>query len=321
MHNKYFAAIDVGTNSFHVIIVKILENGKFKIIDKEREVIRLGSLNGRTLSLIAEEEIEHAIKILAGFKKIANFYFAEIKAIATSAVREAKNKDTFIKRILDETGIKIDVIEGNEEAKLINLGVSKALSLKNKKSLCLDIGGGSTEFILADKEKIIYAESVKIGAVRLSKKFFDNFILSDQLIADCSGFVEQQILSNAKIILNESFEIAAGSSGTIQSIAGMINFKKKGKQVKSLNKFSFSRNELQLVAEEILSHKTKAERLQIKGIEEKRADIIPSGIIILSKIFELFNIKEIVVSDYALREGIVINYIAQNGSAFKEHLF
>lgn len=321
MQNKYFAAIDVGTNSFHVIIVKILENGSFKIIDKEREVIRLGSLNGRALSLIAEEEIEHAIKILSGFKKIANFYLAEIKAIATSAVREAKNKDAFIKRVLNETGIKIDVIEGNEEAKLINLGISKALSLKNKKSLCLDIGGGSTEFILADKEKIIYAESVKIGAVRLSKKFFDNFILTDQLVADCSGFVEQQILSNSKIILNESFEIAAGSSGTIQSIAGMINFKKKGKQVKSLNKFSFTRNELQLVAEEILSHKTKAERIQIKGIEEKRADIIPAGIIILTKIFELFNIKEIVVSDYALREGIVINFIAQNGNAFKDYLF
>ena len=321
MRNKYFAAIDVGTNSFHIIIVKILENGSFKIIDKEKEVIRLGSLNGKALSIISEEEISRAVKILSGFKKIANFYNAEIKAIATSAVREANNKVEFIKRIFDETGISIEVIEGSDEAKLIYLGISKALSLEKKKSLCIDIGGGSTEFILAEEGKIIFAESVKIGAVRLSKKFFDDFILTDQSVGDCAAFVERQILSNSKIITDGRFEIAAGSSGTVQSIAGMIKFNGKGSRGKSLNSFSFTQKELHIVAKEILNSRTTAERLLIKGIEEKRADIIPAGIIILSKIFDLFRINELVVSDYALREGIVLNFISKNSNARKDYLF
>lgn len=321
MLNKYFAAIDVGTNSFHVIIVKILENGSFKIIDKEREVIRLGSLNGKALSCISEEEIAKAVKILSGFKKIANFYNAEIKAIATSAVREARNNIEFIQRIFNETGITIEIVEGKDEAKLIYLGISKALKLEDKKSLCIDIGGGSTEIILADKGKIIFAESIKIGAVRLSKKFFDNFVLTDQLAEDCAAFVEKQILSNRKITPIGCFDIAAGSSGTIQSIAGMIKYKGKGRINKALNNYSFTQEELNSVAEEILNNKTTAERLLIKGIEEKRADIIPAGIIILSKIFELFHISELVVSDYALREGIVINFISNNSATSIGHLF
>ncbi|MHB1687570.1 MAG: Ppx/GppA phosphatase family protein [Ignavibacteriaceae bacterium] len=319
MQNRYLAAIDVGTNSFHIIIVKVLENGSFKIIDREREVIRLGAAGIRplgksknSLSHISNDEIFKAIKILFGFKKIAYFYGAEIRAVATSAVREAKNRKEFIDKIFNETGIKIEVIDGRDEAKLIYIGASKAMSLQNKKALCIDIGGGSTEFVLADKGKIIFAESVKVGTVRLSKKFFHNFVLTEQSVNECTAFVEEQILSNMKIKSKEKFELAVGSSGTIQSIAAMVNYWKKGKDVKSLNNFSFSAGELKEIASEIMKRKTSAERLLIKGIEQKRADIIPAGIIILTKIFEIFNLKEITVSEYALREGIILDSISSS---------
>jgi len=312
MQYKYLAAIDIGTNSFHMIIVKLLEDGAFRIIDREREVIRLGSLTGNNLSQINEDEILRAIKILNKFKKVAAFYGATIKAAATSAVREANNKKEFVERVFSETGIKIEIISGNDEARLIYLGISKALPVGNKKFLCIDIGGGSTEFILADKGNIIYAESVKVGAVRLSKKYFDNYILTEKSVKECSDFVEQQILSNKNIRLEETFDMAIGSSGTIESVAAMVSSIKKNTQVKSFNNFSYSKKDLYRTVENILEKKTSQERLTIKGLEAKRADIIPAGVIILKKIFELFRIEEIIISEFALREGIIFDFIYKN---------
>ena len=151
--NKCIAAVDMGTNSFHLIIVQVRKNGSFKIIDREREVIRLGSHKGTDLSIISEGEIEKSIDVLSEFDKIAKFYGAELRAIATSAVREAGNKDEFITRVYDATGIAVEAIEGVKEAELIYLGVQKALDVKNKRVFCVDIGGGSTEFLVGDKGK------------------------------------------------------------------------------------------------------------------------------------------------------------------------
>ncbi len=314
MSYKYLAAIDIGTNSFHMIIAKILDDGSFRIVDREREVIRLASLTGNNLSLIEEEEILRAIRILKKFKKVAIFYNAGIQARATSAVREAINKDEFIKRVFAETEIQIETINGSEEARLIYLGISKALPLHDKKSLCIDIGGGSTEFVLADKGNIIYAESVKIGAVRLSKKFFDDYILTENSIRECSDYAGQQILSNRNINFKENFDVAVGSSGTIESVAAMSAAKNKWEAEKSLNNFVYSKQDLEEVADIILEKKTSKERLKIKGLEAKRADIIPGGVIILKKIFEIFSIEKITISEFALREGIIMDFISKNGS-------
>ena len=183
--------------------------------------------------------------------------------------------------------------------------MSHALPIQNKSALCIDIGGGSTEFILAEKGKIIFAESVKIGAVRLSKRFFPKFELNDIRIAECKSYVKELILANKNLARKVSFDVAIGSSGTIESAAEMIISSQKRRELKSLNSFTYSREELDLIAEEILKRKTIAERIKIKGLEQKRADIIPAGIIILQTIFEVFKIESVVISEYALREGII----------------
>lgn len=310
MRNKYFAAIDMGTNSFHLIIVEVMPDGAFKIVDREREVIRLGLNKGEDLSFIAEDETNRAIKILSGFKKLADHYNAEFKAVATSAVREAKNKEEFLERVLRETEIKVYVIDGSREASLIYLGVQKALSVNDKDVLCIDVGGGSSEFIFGQKGKIVFAESIKIGAVRLSKKFFPDYVLTEHLIKDCSDFAEEQIRVNANINLKIEIDEAVGTSGTMQSAAWMIAHPGKLRNNKSLNGFSFAYDQLKELTEKILHYKTLEERKLIKGIELKRADILPAGLIILCKVFELFNLKRMTISEYALREGIISEMLA-----------
>ncbi len=302
----------MGTNSFHLIIAKVKKNGSFKIVDREREVIRLGSHEGQNLSIISPGEIEASVEVLLRFKKLSGIYGTNMNALATSAVREAENKNEFISLIKERTGIKVKVIEGHHEARLIYLGVKKALPISDKKVLCIDIGGGSTEFILGDNGEPAFAESVKIGAVRLSKKFFPDYVLTPKSVSECEKFIEQEIKSNRRIKLNTEIDFAVGSSGTIQSAASIICSVKYSKPPASLNGFTFSSDELKIIFNDMMRLKTPSERINIKGLEAKRADIIPAGMLVLKKIFDLFGIRKMTVSEFALREGILLEMISKS---------
>lgn len=308
-NTKRVAAIDMGTNSFHLIVAERKEDGNLKILDREREFIRLGSEHENDLSIISEKEIEKAINVLQTFLKIASEYDAKIRVVSTSAVREAKNKNNFVDRILKQTGVKVEVVDGTEEARLIFLGMKNALSINDKSVLGIDIGGGSAEFIYGVKGNPVYAESIKIGAVRLSKQFFPNFIITGSAIKECTEYVEEQIKLNKNIDSNIKFDFAVGSSGTIDTICMLQKNKTIDKKKKKLNGYSFSESEFNEIYNLIMSLKTSAERLNIPGIEAKRADIFPAGLIVLKKAFEIFKINKMVLSDYALREGIVYDCI------------
>ena len=309
------AAVDMGTNSFHLLIVRVKKDGSFKIIDREREVIRLGSHKGKELNIISEGEIEKAIDTLNDFNKIAKFYGADLRAIATSAVREARNKSEFITRVFDKTGIAVEAIEGKKEAELIYSGVQNALDVKKKRILCVDIGGGSTEFILGDKGKTIFAESVKIGAVRLSKRFLNDYHLTDEGIIACEKFIDSQIDAIPSLNEKYSYDFAVGTSGTILAAAAIINFRRNNRFKKSMNGFTFSKDEMLNLTDDILECESPVDRLSIKGMEVKRADIIPAGMLILRKAFNRFNLKSMTVSENALREGIIIETIKQMDEA------
>ena len=312
MENCCFAVADMGTNSFHMIIAKLKTDGSLKIIDKERKVIRLGLHKGKDLSYIAEDETGIAIEVLSKFKKLADSYGAEFRAVATSAVREAKNKSEFITKIKNAIGISIEIIDGEEEAGLIFNGVRRALSVSRKNVLCIDIGGGSTEFINVDHNKTIFAESIKVGAVRLSKHFFPHYLISDESVNDCINYIKRLLKESLSKYFHNKFEMVVGTSGTIEALATIIIKQKNIAIPKSLNSFSFDRNEFELISMKILSAKTTEERMNIKGMEQKRADIIPAGLLILNEIFKLFKIETITISDYALREGVIFDMMDKN---------
>ena len=310
--NKCIAAVDMGTNSFHLIIVQVNSDGSFKIIDREREVIRLGSHKGKEFSFISEGEMEKAVDVLKDFAKIAQFYKADVRAIATSAVREARNKEEFINRVFEETGITVEAIGGRIEAELIYLGVQHALDVQDNKILCVDIGGGSTEFLLGENGISEFAESVKIGAVRLSKLFFPDYNLSPSGIENCRRYIKDKLKINSNLHSNHSFDIAVGTSGTIVAAASIISFRRSGKFKKSLNGFSFAEKEIFELTSDVLKCKSPVDRLFIEGMEIKRADIIPAGLIILTEVFQTFQLKEMTVSENALREGIIIDTISKS---------
>lgn len=310
--HKRFAAIDIGTNSFHLIIVEVTETGDLKLLDRERVFLRLGSEFGEDLSFISDNEIEKAIVVLKRFSSLANHYKASIRAVSTSAVRESKNKLEFINTMFEQTGIKVETIEGPEEANLIFLGMKNALPLNDKSVLCIDIGGGSTEFIYGVNGKSVFAESVKIGAVRLSKKFFPDYIITDSAIKQCSDYVEQLIEVNPNIKTDLNIDFAVGSSGTIDTICMIKRAKSKNKINTRLNGYEFDKSDLDEIYNYVMKLKTPAQRTNVKGIEAKRADIIPAGFIIIKKVFEIFNIKKMVLSEYALREGVVFDFLSKN---------
>jgi exopolyphosphatase/guanosine-5'-triphosphate,3'-diphosphate pyrophosphatase len=311
LSNHVVAAIDMGTNSFHLIIVELLKNGKLKFLDRQREFLRLGSELGGVSGSISTSETIKAITVLKNYFALAKYHKAEIKIVATSAVREAKNQKEFIDKVFKETGIIINTIEGKEEAKLIYIGMKNALPISDKKVLCVDIGGGSTEFILAENGNPIFAESVKIGAVRLSKKFFPDYIITEKGIEQCSNFVEEQIKLNKNIYFDKQFDFAIGSSGTVDTICLIKQYQQSKNIKEKLNGCSFTDVEFRETYNMIMSLKTAEERLQIPGLHANRADIIPAGMIILKIIFELFSVKKMVLSEYALREGIIFNTISR----------
>jgi exopolyphosphatase/guanosine-5'-triphosphate,3'-diphosphate pyrophosphatase len=246
---------------------------------------------------------------LKRFKSLADSADAPVRAIATSAVREAENSREFIQKVKSETGIKIEIASGFEEARYIYLGILQALPVFSKKILMIDIGGGSTEFLVASQREIYYDNSLKLGAIRLTKKFFNDDKIDSKEIKECRNFIKGIMNPVVRQIKKYDFETVVGSSGTIVNIANIISLAKGNPPDFKLNNFTFTSEELFPVIEQILEAKSAKQRAKIAGLDEARADIIAGGALILEQIFKELKIKELTVSEYALREGIIMDTI------------
>jgi exopolyphosphatase / guanosine-5'-triphosphate,3'-diphosphate pyrophosphatase len=305
--NGILSAIDIGTNSFHLIIAQI-RNDQFMVIDRSKEVVRLG-LSSSDMKYITEEAMDRGVMALKRFKALSDLHNASIRAVATSAVREALNKAEFIRRVKTETDIDIEIISGYEEARLIYLGVLQSLPVYKDKVVVIDIGGGSTEFIYGQKGEISFAESLKLGSVRYTQKFFMGEKLDMNTLFDCRETVRGVITPILRNIDKRNVDHFIGTSGTIYNIASIIKGIDRDDSGQTLNDFTFTRKELSGAVDRILSYKTNFERSKISGLDSGRSDIIVAGAIILEQIFSEFKIKEMTVSDYALREGVVLDSI------------
>ncbi len=315
------AAIDIGTNSFHLVVVEAdPKTANFKILGREKEVVRLGS-GSTDMKYLNAEAIERGIASLKRFKNISDSMNATIRAIATSAVREAKNQNDFIRKAKHETGINIEVASGVEEARYIYLGVLQALPVFDEKILLIDIGGGSTEFLVGHKREIYYDNSLKLGAMRMTQRFFKDKEPDSKDVKDCRKYVKGIMSTVVRELWESDFEKVIGSSGTIMNIANIINLKRGGDEETKLNNFTYRKDELLEVVEEIISAKSIKERKEIPGLDSSRADILAAGAIILEQIFCELKIKEITVSEFALREGIIYDTIEKEFKHIKhDHL-
>jgi exopolyphosphatase / guanosine-5'-triphosphate,3'-diphosphate pyrophosphatase len=317
--NDYLAAIDIGTNSVHLVVVKVNENNRFEIIAQEKEVVRLGS-GSKDMKYLKEDAMDRGMEALKRYKQIADISRAEIKAVATSAVREALNKEVFLQRARAEAGIEVEIISGFEEARLIYLGVMQALPIFDKKILLIDIGGGSTEFLVGKSGEMIEANSLKLGAIRLTDQFFKEDPIDPKSVNRCRQYVEVYLHPMAREVRKHGFETAVGSSGTILNIAQMIQILRHEQPTRFLSNFTFSRMELAEVVKLLVKADTLKKRQKIEGLDPKRADIILAGAIILEQAFEKMSIDSMTVSGFALREGVILDTLQKHKGDAMRHL-
>lgn len=315
--NNILAAIDIGTNSFHLVIAKIDSKNRFTVVTKTKEMVRLGN-SSNDMKYISKESIERGVETLKRFKLICDSYNAEIIAVGTSATREALNKDDFLNRVYEETGIEINIVSGYEEARLIYLGVMQSLDIYKKKILLVDIGGGSTEFLIGKKGIVEIAGSLKLGSVRLTKKFDLGEKVSKANLKSARSYVKGAMNQIVRILQDKDYELVIGSSGTIANIGSIIISEDipLNDQDVNMNGFVIKKKALYTAVEKIYKADTTQERLKIPGLDPKRADIITAGSVILEQIFTDLEIEKMTLSGYALREGIIMNYIQQNSGEF-----
>jgi exopolyphosphatase / guanosine-5'-triphosphate,3'-diphosphate pyrophosphatase len=307
------AFIDIGTNSIRLLLVQH-ENGAYRIITQQKETVRLGEGEFSSSEYLQPEAVNRAILVCSKFAELAHSYATEnIIAVATSATREAENQADFIHRLRHEAGIDVSVISGREEARLIYLGISSGVNLNNKNAFFIDIGGGSTEIIVGDKNEYFYLDSLKLGAIRLASLFpADNKgIISPAKYALLQQHVRDTAIRAIQKIQEFPVELAYGSSGTIENLAEIAS--------RMFNKRHLQRNDylnyqqLKQVIEYLCSLPLD-ERRKVPGINPDRADIIIGGAAVIETFMRDLGLERLYISDRSLRDGLLVDYLYRNES-------
>jgi len=318
MSNQTIAALDVGTNSFHLVVARDTPNG-FEVLTREKRSVRLGE-GGGDMKQLSADAIDRGIDTLRHMKKIADAHNASIVAVATSAVREATNSQEFVHRALQETGIHIEVISGVEEARLIHAGVTQALPISDATALLIDIGGGSTEVTIADHGVETFVRSFKLGAVRLTNRFFAGKTVHPAAPRACQSFVQSLIEPATREIRDSHHNIAVVTSGTAETLARMCWLAERGEIPRIMNGATFNAEELRRVTERLVAAQSVQDRLRIPGLDSNRADIIVAGALILDTMAQSFGISTFTYCDFALREGVLLEASRRAHPEFHQEL-
>jgi exopolyphosphatase / guanosine-5'-triphosphate,3'-diphosphate pyrophosphatase len=300
------AIIDLGTNTFQLLIIE-QDGHNFKTIHEESYAAKIG-MGGISSGIITEEGIKRGVKGLQYFKQMSDnegIITENVLATATSAVRNAKNGDDFCQRVLVETGIKINVISGEEEATLIYEGVKLGIDIGTEPSMIMDIGGGSVEFIICDKNRIMYKKSFEIGGQRLMDKFMNTDPISPRSVGALRDYLEEQLMPLTNAVHQYAPVCVIGSAGSFETLIDMFYMKNHGhlpmpEQISfDLPIIEFYDSFLKLVS------KNHDERMALAGMKELRVDMIVVGVCLIDFVLKRFDIQQIKVSNYALKEGVL----------------
>jgi exopolyphosphatase / guanosine-5'-triphosphate,3'-diphosphate pyrophosphatase len=313
------AALDVGSNSLHLVVAETDHEKPYKVLASAKETVRLGRSAARE-SRLSPTAIERAVTAIKKFRAKADAFGAqEFIAAATSAVRDAVNRQTFIERAEREAGVHIDVLSGIEEARLIALAVSvRRRGLDRRRMLVIDIGGGSTELAVTQNEEPAALVSLKLGAVRMTEKLISTDPISDKQLRRLRGELRAVIEPRAAEIKKTGFEKCLGTSGTINALSFIatqrrIAARKGGRPRAGSGEVSISYQEVCALNQEFAGMSLN-ERLSIRGLNRARAEIIVAGGQILEAVMESVGVAELTVCDWALREGIIISHLMRRGA-------
>jgi exopolyphosphatase/guanosine-5'-triphosphate,3'-diphosphate pyrophosphatase len=315
--DRILAAIDVGTNSIHMVVVRIQPAiPAFTIIAKEKTTVRLGDRD-RDTGKLTSQAMARAMDALKRCKEIAQSLNAEdIVAVATSAVREAPNGSAFLQQIETELRLMVNLISGQEEARRIYLGVLSGMEFGNQPHIIIDIGGGSTELVLGDSHEPRTLSSTKVGAVRLTADFINTDPISNSefnyLQAFVRGMLERSVEEVQAHLKAGELPRLVGTSGTIESLAIIHAREKLGVIPAPLNGYQFSLKDLRDIVNQLrkLSYE---EKLNVPGMSDRRAEIIVAGAVILQEAMTLLGMETVTICERSLREGVVVDWMLTHG--------
>jgi exopolyphosphatase/guanosine-5'-triphosphate,3'-diphosphate pyrophosphatase len=300
------AVIDLGSNTFHLLIVD-KQGAVVHTLVKEQIPTKIAKA-GINQGIITEEATERALAVLHDFRRQIDCFqvpAAQIKAIGTSAVRNARNSREFCQTVEKETGITIEVISGDREAELIYEGVGQALDLGTAPSLIMDIGGGSVEFIIGNASRIFWKQSFEIGGQRLLEKFVLTDPISASAIQRMNNYFQEQLLPLVNAAHQYAPQTLIGSSGSFDTLVDMDFMHRIGQLPDPpLTGFDYSLEEFYR-AYELLTSLNHDERMAIPGMIELRVDMIVPAVVLIAHVLKSLNIKHIRCSTYALKEGMM----------------
>lgn len=315
--DRILAAIDIGTNSIHMVVVRVHPAiPAFTIVAKEKDTVRLGDREPKTGDL-TPVAMKRAISALQRCQELAKSFNAEqIVAVATSAVREAPNGRDFLKRVDAELGLFVNLISGQEEARRIYLGVLSGLEFNRTPHIIIDIGGGSTELILGDSHEPRSLSSTKVGAVRLTAEYITTDPISNaellSLQAYIRGMLERPVEELLAYLQPGEQPRLVGTSGTIETLAIIHAREKLGMVPNPLAGYQLSQKDLKEIVKR-LALMSYAERATIPGMSDRRSEIIVAGAVILLEAMTLLNIECLIIGERALREGVVVDWMLTHG--------
>ena len=304
MQPETVAVIDLGTNTFHILIVEVEASGTYHIVERLRLPVMIGK-GGINQGLITEEGQQRALAALRQFADIIEQRkIKHVRATATSAFRNARNGAALVQRIQEETGIVVDIIDGNQEAELIFRGVQEALSLDKESVLIMDIGGGSVEFILSSDQQIRWKQSFEIGAQRL----LDRFDIQDPISAENRDELTTYFQERLADLLKASEEwqptTLVGASGTFETLCDIHAHQHHLTVADDACELPMSADSFSDILQELML-KNRAERLAMSGMVEMRVDMIVVAAWLIQFVLEKLGIKKLRVSAYALKEGVL----------------
>ena len=304
------AAIDCGTNSIHMIVVRIRPDLSFEVIDREKEMVRLGSggLDGKALT---QEAMSTGLQTFSRFRRLAESHqVEEILAAATSAVREAENGGEFLSAVERETGIKTQVISGTEEARLIHLAAVYGVDVTGASAVVVDIGGGSVEITHGAGASVRSAKSFKLGVIRLTERYVRSDPLSKRDERKLVKHLDHELGAYLKDIAAAGFDRVIGTSGTILSLGAMASAERR-RAADELRNLRVSARQIHRLRREVTT-RSISERMKLPGLDPRRADLVVAGGVLLDTILTRLNAADITLCDFALREGLVLEYIQRN---------
>ena len=305
------AVLDIGTNSIHMVLAELEPDFSYKIVDRYKDITRLGDGTFKAHRL-PDASMRRGLEVIKTQVTLArNKGYKRIKAIATSAVREAKNGGDFLKAVSRETGLTVRVVTGQEEARLIYLGVRHSMELPAEPVLIVDVGGGSVELVAGNRETMLQGLSLKLGAIRLKDLYLHRDPPTKAMLEVLQQTIETEIASAMQRFKVKEFGQLIGTSGMACNLAEIIHLRRTDKPLPQLNLATVSRKEIEEV-EELIREASVKERLAIPGLDPKRMDTLLPAAMVLRTLMKQLGQDKLTISEKAIREGVIYDFIQRH---------